>query len=145
MTTQEAPGMSPAKSPTQGGRVLIVEDDPVLRSVLVKILQNWGFAILQANDGLAALEAIDANADDLSVILLDIMLPLLNGLEVARRVRDERPEIPIVVCSAALTDDLMADLHDLGVRDFLSKPFSANDLRAILLHATRPIDDPDSP
>ncbi len=140
MMTHQDSRRSPEMTRQPGGRVLVVEDDPILRRVLVKILQSWGFAILEATDGLSALETIDAKADELSVILLDIMLPLLNGLEVARRVGEERPEVPIVACSAALTDDLRADLHDAGVRVFLPKPYSADLLRATLCQAARRLD-----
>lgn len=141
MTTQQALEASPTESPPLGGRVLVVEDDPVLLTVLTRILQKWGCTTLQAKDGQDALEAIDSNVEKLSVVLLDMMLPLVSGLEVARWVHAECPELPIVACSAALTHDLMADLQEVGVREFLPKPFSPDELRLTLIRAARSIDE----
>ncbi len=115
------------------GKVLVVEDDPLLRRVLVRILQTWGYAILEAPDGLSALEHVRAVPNEVSLILLDIMLPLLNGLEVARHVREERPSLPIVACSAALTDEIRDDLMRLGVDVFLPKPYTPESLRTLLI------------
>jgi CheY-like chemotaxis protein len=122
------------------GRILVVEDDPLLRRVIVKTLQTWGYASVEAPDGVAALEEVERSSGELSVILLDIMLPRLDGLEVARRVGAERPELPIVACSAALTEGLIQDLREAGVRVFLPKPYSAQALRAILVRVTLGID-----
>jgi CheY-like chemotaxis protein len=115
------------------GKVLVVEDDPLLRRILTKILQTWGYAILEAPDGLSALEHIRAEPPEVSLILLDIMLPLLNGLEVARHVREEQPSLPIVACSAALTDEIKDDLLRLGVNLFLPKPYTPEALRTVLV------------
>jgi CheY-like chemotaxis protein len=117
------------------GRILVVEDDPLLRRVVVQILQTWGYAILEAPDGLQALEQVREGPADLSLVLLDIMLPLLNGLEVARRVLAERPDLPVVACSAALTDEVVEDLRDAGVRVFLPKPYSPEALQATIAQA----------
>ena len=68
----------------------------------------------------------------MSLILLDIMLPVLDGVEVARRVRADWPDLPIVACSAALNADLEEDLGRLGIREFLHKPFRVEALRAAL-------------
>lgn len=115
------------------GKVLVVEDDPLLRRVLVKILQTWGYAILEAPDGLSALEQVRAQPREVSLILLDIMLPLLNGIEVARHVREEQPTLPIVACSAALTDEVKDRLLHLGVNVFLPKPYTPESLRGLLV------------
>ncbi len=114
------------------GCILVVEDDPLLRKVVVRILQTWGYGIVEAPDGLAAVRAADERRAELGLVLLDIMLPLLNGIEVARRVRSDQPELPIVACSAALTEEVVANLVDLGVERIISKPFSADELRAAI-------------
>src|SRR4051795_10124621 len=64
------------------GCVLVVEDDPMLRRGGVRTLKTWGYTILEAPDGGAALDQVGAAEDELSVILLDVMLPVLNGVEV---------------------------------------------------------------
>lgn len=132
MTWNVPEGTRDQDGPARAGKVLVVEDDPLLRRVLVKILQTWGYAILEAPDGLSALEQARADGNDVRVILLDIMLPLLNGLEVARHLRVERPGLPIVACSAALTDEVKDDLTRMGVERFLHKPYTPESLRLLL-------------
>jgi two-component system sensor histidine kinase ChiS len=110
--------------------VLVVEDDPAQRRVLTRLLRIWGYATLEAADGGQAVEVFDADQDTLGLVLLDIMLPVLSGLEVAEHVRQVRPDLPIVACSAALTDAVEAALRELGVNDFLPKPFDASALQS---------------
>ena len=108
--------------------VLVVEDDEVLRKVIVRHLARWGFTALEARDGGVALDEFRKVRGSLGAILLDIMLPVLDGVEVARHVLAERPGMPIVAYSAAFNDQIEADLRDLGVEDFLAKPFRAEEL-----------------
>ena len=115
--------------------VLVVEDDEVLRKVIVRHLTRWGFAPLEAHDGGIALDQFRRAQDTLGAILLDIMLPVFDGVEVARRVLAERPGMPIVAYSAAFNDQVEADLRDLGVEDFLAKPFRAEELHSMLRRA----------
>jgi CheY-like chemotaxis protein len=116
----------------QDGCLLVVEDDVMLRRVLVKTLQCWGYEIREASDGEAALEQIRAAGDDLRAVLLDIMLPLLDGVAVAERALLNNPKLPIVACSAALDEEMRGRLVAVGVRHFLPKPYSADALRAML-------------
>jgi two-component system, cell cycle sensor histidine kinase and response regulator CckA len=114
------------------GCVLVVEDDVMLRRAVVKTLHSWGFTIREACDGEVALEQVEDAGDDLRAMLLDIMLPLLDGVAVAERVLVDRPKLPIVACSAALDEEMVARLRAVGVRYFLPKPYSADSLRAML-------------
>jgi two-component system cell cycle sensor histidine kinase/response regulator CckA len=125
----------PTRAESGPGCVLVVEDDPMLRRVVVRTLRNWGYSILEAPDGGAALDQIGASESILSVILLDIMLPVLSGVEVARRVLRDCPSLPIVACSAAMNEQVESDLRDAGVRHFLPKPYSADSLRDTLHRA----------
>jgi CheY-like chemotaxis protein len=118
--------------PSDLGCVLVVEDDPMLRRVVVKTLLSWGFTIREAHDGAEALCEVEAAKEAFSVMLLDIMLPVCDGVEVARRVGRDRPELPIVACSAALDESMVSRLRDAGVRHFLPKPYSADSLRDML-------------
>ena len=112
--------------------LLVVEDDPFLRRVVVRTLQTWGILILEAADGGAALHQVAEAAGELNLVLLDIMLPVLNGVEVARQLGRDYPLLPIVACSAAMNDEIEAELREVGVRHFLPKPYTAESLRATL-------------
>ncbi len=121
----------------EDGCVLVVEDDTMLRRVVVKTLLSWGYEIREACDGGVALEQVESAGDDLNAMLLDIMLPVLDGVAVAEKVHVDRPDLPIVACSAALDDEMRARLFAVGVRHFLPKPYSADSLLAMLRVAMR--------
>ena len=107
--------------------ILVVEDEPTLRETLAEALEADGFRAIQAGDGKAALERFRADAPDL--VLLDLMLPELNGLEVTRQIRAES-SVPIVMLTARDSEvDKVVGL-ELGADDYVTKPFSSRELAA---------------
>lgn len=114
--------------------VLVVEDDLYLRRVLVRTLAQWGCTIWEVGDGGAAVDLITTFGEAPLLILLDIMLPVLNGIEVARQVLDSRPDLQIIACSAAMTPEIESELRTLGVSYFLPKPYTAESLLDTLRH-----------
>lgn len=118
--------------------VLVVEDEALVCRTMVQLLLRWGYTTLEAPDGGVALEQVRTWGGRLSAVLLDLMLPVLTGMEVARSIREGWPDLPIVACSAAIDPAIEADLRLLGVQGFLHKPFRTEELRAILLHVTHP-------
>lgn len=116
--------------------VLVVEDDPLLRRVVVRLLKSWDYEVIEAPDGFQALDRFREGRGRIAAVLLDIMLPGINGVAVAREVRAEDPSLPIVACSAAFNDGVEADLRGAGVRYFLPKPYSSDALRATIDRAS---------
>lgn len=109
------------------GRILIVEDDPNVSELVGLYLEREGFAVACVDDGLKALEAIESSPPDL--VVLDLMLPGLDGLEVCRRVR-RQSDVPIVMLTARGDDiDRILGL-ELGADDYLPKPFNPRELVA---------------
>ena len=107
--------------------ILVVEDEPTLRETLAEALEADGFRVVQAGDGKAALERFHGEAPDL--LLLDLMLPELSGLEVTRQVRAES-SVPIVMLTARDAEvDKVVGL-ELGADDYITKPFSLRELSA---------------
>jgi DNA-binding response OmpR family regulator len=107
-------------------QVLVVDDDDTVASVVVNYLERAGHTTRQIGDGSAALDAVRAQQPDLMV--LDLMLPGLDGLEVCRRVRADWPRLPVVMLTAlAEPDDRIAGL-ELGADDYVTKPFSPREL-----------------
>ena len=107
--------------------ILVVEDEPTLRETLAEALEADGFRAVQAADGRAALERFRADKPDL--VLLDLMLPELSGLEVTRQIRAES-SIPIVMLTARDSEvDKVVGL-ELGADDYVTKPFSFRELSA---------------
>lgn len=105
-----------------GGRVLMIEDEAALADGVARGLKAEGFEVDVAYDGLTGLEK--ARADDVDVIVLDIMLPGLNGYRVCRTLREEGVGTPILMLTAKSGEYDEAEALDTGADDFLSKPFS---------------------
>ena len=108
-------------------RLLVVEDDTAILEAVAYNLERQGHEVVRAEDGVSALELTRTVEPDL--IVLDLMLPRMSGLDVCRVVREERP-VPIVVLTARDTEaDTVAGL-DLGADDYITKPFSMRELLA---------------
>jgi two-component system, OmpR family, response regulator ResD len=106
--------------------VLVVDDDDTVASVVVSYLERAGHSTRQIGNGLEALQAVIARPPDL--VVLDIMLPGMDGLEVCRRIHERWPELPIVMLTAlAEPDDRIAGL-ELGADYYVTKPFSPREL-----------------
>lgn len=111
-----------------GEMVLIVEDDPTMRRGLKDNFEFKGFHVLTAADGEKGLDAALSAKPDL--LILDIMLPKVNGYEICRAVRDEGLEMPIIMLTAkGQESDVVLGLN-LGADDYVTKPFSINELLA---------------
>jgi DNA-binding response OmpR family regulator len=108
------------------GEVLVVDDDQTLASVVVDYLRRAGHAVGHADDGFQALRAVTER--DVELVILDVMLPGLDGLEVCRRMRRSTPLLPVVMLTAlGEVDDRIAGL-EVGADDYVTKPFSPREL-----------------
>jgi len=107
-------------------RILVADDEPDIRGVLALYLENAGYEVLEAADGGAALEVLQMQQVDLC--LLDIMMPVLDGYHVLKRVR-ENDDVPIIVVSAKGQDPEKILGLNLGADDYMVKPF--NPLEAV--------------
>jgi DNA-binding response OmpR family regulator len=109
-------------------KILVAEDQPDIRNLLVLNLQNAGYAVTEVPDGLAALAAQTESLFD--VLLLDLMMPGLDGLEVCKKLRANGCSTPILMLTAKSTElDRVLGL-ELGADDYLTKPFSLAELLA---------------
>ncbi|HNP57904.1 MAG TPA: response regulator transcription factor [Gordonia sp. (in: high G+C Gram-positive bacteria)] len=119
-------------------RILVVDDDRAVRESLRRSLTFNGYTVETAGDGLEALEKVVAHRPDL--LLLDVMMPRMDGLEVCRRLRSAGDDLPILVLTARdSVSERVAGL-DAGADDYLAKPFALEELlarlRALLRRAT---------
>lgn len=118
------------QSPT-ARRALVVEDDPYIGRLLKFVLEKESFEVLLASDGRAGAEAI-ASETSLAVIVLDVMLPFVNGYELLQQARStpHRKDVPIIMLTAKSQEGDVVRALDLGANDHLVKPFQPNELKA---------------
>lgn len=124
------------------GKILVVDDEPKIVSTVRAYLEREGYDALEANDGRKALEIFQRERPDL--IILDLMLPEVDGLEVCRQIR-RTSEVPIIMLTARQEDtDKLVGL-ELGADDYVTKPFSPRELVArvkVVLRRARPVQAP---
>src|SRR5215470_5823165 len=109
-------------------RILVVEDEASLREGIVDLLTGDGHQVVAVGDGIAGVEA--GLRDPFDLVVLDLMLPRLDGMEVCRRLRAARPGAPILMLTArGSEDDKVRGLGE-GADDYVTKPFSARELLA---------------
>jgi DNA-binding response OmpR family regulator len=107
-------------------RVLVVDDDPTVAEVVVAYLEREGITARHVADGALAVDEVDAFGPDL--VVLDLMLPGLDGLEVCRRLRATRPTLPVVMLTARGEEEDRILGLEVGADDYVTKPFSAREL-----------------
>lgn len=117
--------------------VLIVDDEPAVRSVAARMVEHVGFTTLQASDGGAGVDLFRANADSLACVLLDVSMPGIGGAQALQMMRAIRPDVPIVLMSGYAGDELADRFAQLQPSGFLYKPFNIAELKACLEGAIR--------
>ncbi len=114
------------------GYVLVVDDDPDIREVVADLLRIEGLPVRAAADGFAALEQLTSGSGRPSVVLLDLMMPRMDGWELARRMRADAALAPIPICTMSAVDGVPE-----GVVHALKKPFDPDELIAIVSRFVR--------
>ena len=134
---------------TSPPRILVVDDDPSVRESLRRSLEFNGYAVTLAHDGADALASIGAQAPD--ALVIDVMMPRLDGLETTRALRSAGNDLPILVLTARDSVGDRVEGLDAGADDYLTKPFALEELlarlRALLRRvppSTEPADDTDA-
>ena len=111
-------------------RILIVDDEAAMREVLELRLQEWGFEIFLAEEGMEGKEK--AESCDPDIVISDIIMPQYSGMDLLRILRAGKPSRPIILMTAQATIDLAVEAMKLGAHDFITKPIDYSKLRAIL-------------
>jgi CheY-like chemotaxis protein len=118
------PAVEPAPVLASGELVLVVEDEPDVMRMAVRALREGGYSVLQASGGPDALEIMIETGQRLRVVLTDVVMPVMNGRELAGRIAEIRSELPIVFMSGYTDEDVIRrGLMERGQR-FIQKPFS---------------------
>lgn len=116
--------------------ILIIEDDKDLAEVLEKLLSNEGYSVDVAHTGARGLKALDKSIPDL--VLLDLMLPDMQGEDICKEIKKLLPEVPVIMITAKhTTEDIVRGLN-IGADDYVAKPFETNELLARIHARLRP-------
>ncbi|MBX0328042.1 response regulator [Oscillochloris sp. ZM17-4] len=119
-------------APDSGGRVMIIDDEESVRAVLVRMVARLGFSVCEADDGPAGLAALGEAEGDLVALLVDMTMPHMSGVDVARAALAMRPGLPVVLMSGHPSESLVRDHGLAGQVRFLQKPFTYTMVRDLL-------------
>ena len=106
----------------QAGTVLVIDDEEALRRVCRRALESQGYRVLEAEDGIAGLAAFEANNGRIALVVLDLTMPGLGGVEVLARIRAKSPDLPVIIASGYSQEDDVSLADDPKLR-YLQKPF----------------------
>jgi DNA-binding response OmpR family regulator len=122
--------MTTIQDPTRSvrRRILVVDDEPHIRDMVIRALEGAGYAIDSAGDGSAGLAL--ALAGDYQLVILDLVMPYADGRDIIGRLRHERPDEPVMVLSCLSDITTKVACLDMGAQDYLTKPFSIDELLA---------------
>lgn len=116
----------------QGASVLIVDDEHIVRRSTEKILELLGYSVTTAEDGEQGVVEFQRMHDDLDLVLLDMVMPKLNGLEAFREMQAIDPSVPVVLVSGFSLESDLEELKALGITGILKKPYNTDDLAAMI-------------
>jgi CheY-like chemotaxis protein len=128
-----APRPVPEKAATEPvgklqGLVLVVDDDATVRRTAKAVLEQHGLNVLEADTGLGGVELFRANADRITLVLLDVTMPVVSGREALQRIEEIRRDVPVIMTSGYSEADAMDRFRDRRVAAFLQKPYTASEL-----------------
>ncbi len=118
-------------SAPQRRTVLVVDDAEVIRTYLKNLLAIKGYGVLLAEDGAKALELLEGGAAA-DVIVLDVMMPGMDGIETLRKIKAAHPKIPVIMLSVVGKASTIVDAINLGAADYINKPFEEEELEIAL-------------
>lgn len=130
--------MPEATEPSRQRMVLVVDDEATVRRMVVRILREGGYEVIEAGDGLEALKVVEDWLWPIDLVLTDIKMPVLDGIRLGQAIADVRPELPLAYMSGfgpEVTNMLRADLLEAC---FITKPFSADALLTLVRRCLKP-------
>ncbi|HTK30256.1 MAG TPA: response regulator [Vicinamibacterales bacterium] len=116
-------------------RVLVVDDEPLIRWSLAETLADQGYVVEEAGDGRSALRALSETSAGFDVVVLDLRLPDSNDLRLLSSIRGLRPALPVILMTAYGTPDVIQRAIDMGAFRVVHKPFEVHDLAALVAQA----------
>jgi CheY-like chemotaxis protein len=111
-----------------GELILVVDDEPAIQDITRTSLESHNYQTLIANDGIEAIALYAKHMDKISAVLMDIMLPRLDGLTAIRTLQKINPQVRIIATTGLMSNNKLDTIAGIGVNTFLSKPYTVNEL-----------------
>ncbi len=128
----EAESCSEKKLPRGDETVLVVDDEPHIRTVLDSMLNYLGYKVLLASNGAEAIEIMRSKSKEISLVLLDIIMPEMSGEEAYRNIKNIKPEAKIVISTGYARDQTLSDLLQQGADSLIRKPYSVGTIARVI-------------
>ncbi|MCP4568191.1 MAG: response regulator [FCB group bacterium] len=112
------------------GKILIVDDNPNMSSLLSEMLEVFDYESIRAGDGFEAIEHVDQQ--DFSLVITDMRMPRMSGLDLLQKIKDKNPKLPVVIISGYALDEEGNTVLDTLADGFLNKPFKMSDIESLL-------------
>ncbi len=132
-----APGSAPLRR-GQGQHLLVIDDDEAMLRTTARILERLGYRVTALREGAAGVAAFEAAPDSFALVFTDLNMPGLSGIDVARAIRRRRPDLPVLLSSGYLTEDLRSTADEAGIQGIVRKPASMADLGEATFGALQP-------
>lgn len=115
--------------------VLVADDEPAIQGLVSRIIHKLNLDVLLVGDGAAAVAAVEAQRDKLACAILDVMMPVMNGIDAAHTIQQIAPDLAIVLMSGAIPEHYADRISQLRLAGMLPKPLPLPTLRAIICQA----------
>ncbi len=131
-TTDEKP-VAPADVPKGHGElILIADDEPNVLLMLAAVLTKFGYNVIKATDGEEAVSLFAEHAEEVRMVILDVIMPNMIGPVAARKIREIRPSVPLAFCTGYSQEEMRDELKNVGNFNLLSKPFQTEELGRLI-------------
>jgi len=127
----EIAGISSHASPGNKD-ILFVDDEEALRDAGVRMLENMGYRVTAVSSGIEALDLVTNAPGKIDLVITDMTMPGMTGIELAQRLLDTQPDIPIILCTGYHETLSREKVRELGVREYLTKPYSLREIAGII-------------
>ena len=129
----DAPEEAPARQIPAGGCILVVDDEEQIRALTKEMLELFGYSVLTAEDGLAAIDIYKERHRDISLVLLDVVMPRLGGHGCFTELKKINPRVKVIVSTGYSIEGEATKIMDNGAAAFIQKPYNMRDLKQLLL------------
>lgn len=119
------------------GLVLVVEDEPIMRKIAVKVLNEAGYEVLIAEDGRKGIELFKKHHNDIKLVLLDMVLPKKSGKDVYIEMKKIKPDVKVLLNSGFRKDKRVKEVFKLGIKHFIEKPYTFDALTKAIQRAIK--------